>query len=99
MLKSSSAEPSVRRSPWHSRPRRFFLPLMRISGLAIRLLEVEVAPVEEDLGVVIGDVAAPAEQKSLSSDRPTVVTACGRCIRAARLAAGSISGSASGDRS
>ena len=44
-------------------------------GLPVDLLEVEVAAVEEDLRVVLGDPGRVDSEKSLPSDLPMVVTA------------------------
>ena len=52
----------MRRSPWHEPPAPLLLAVDEDLGLPVALFEVEVAPVEDDLGMVIGDVGAANEQ-------------------------------------
>ena len=59
-------------------------------GLAVDLLEVEVAAVEEDLGVVVGDARRRRARRRCRALARWWSPACGRCTRAALLARGSI---------
>ena len=73
MLNASSTSPSVSRSPWTSRARRFFLPLMRISACLSTSSRLKSRPSKSTWACVSAS-PSPATATSLPSARPTVVT-------------------------